>query len=140
MKGLIIIILITAGSLSLFAQSREYLDALDKKYTSSLFSGDNAYRLAPMTDPAAANAVNVIQYMQGRVPGLIISYGRGFTPILTFRTGYPTIFLDEVRVDAQTLSIINMDDIAYIKVFRQSFIGSFGNIPAIAVYTRDGDE
>ena len=140
MKSLFIILLLAVSYTSLPAQDRRYLDELDKKYTSGLFSGDNAYRLAPMLDPAAVNAITPIQYLQGRVPGLTVGYGRGFTPVLIFRGSYPTIFLDEMRVDAQMLSMINMNDIAYIKVFRQPFLGAFGSNAAIAVYTRDGDE
>lgn len=140
MKRILLIIILLLGFVNLQAQKRTYLDELDEKYTSSLFKGDNAYRLAPMYDPAAAGSFTIFQYLQGRVPGLIVSRTNGFSPIVRFRSGYPTLFLDEMRVDAQMLSMVNVNDIAYVKVFRQPFVGAFGSNSAIAVYTKDGDE
>jgi hypothetical protein len=139
MKRIILIILLF-GIISGEAQKRSYLDELDEKYTSELFKGDNAYRLAPMYDPAVAGSFNILQYLQGRVPGLTIYGGNGIAPVLRFRSGNLTVFLDEMRVDAQTLSTVNVNDIAYVKVYRQPFAGAVGGGSAIAVYTKDGDE
>jgi hypothetical protein len=121
-----------------------YLSALDEKYTSGLFRGSNAYFLVPMDDPAAQASFNVFQYLQGRVPGLIISGPNMVRQpfVITYRMGRPALFLDEMRVDASLLSIVNMNDIAFIKVFRPPFVGAIGGGAngAIAVYTKEGDE
>lgn len=121
-----------------------YLSALDEKYTSGLFRGSNAYFLVPMDDPSAQASFNVFQYLQGRVPGLIISGPNMVRQpfVITYRMGRPALFLDEMRVDASLLSNINMNDIAFIKVFRPPFVGAVGGggSGAIAVYTKEGDE
>lgn len=124
------------------AQSNMYLQQLDEKYASGMFRSDNAYTIVAMNDPASVSYFNVFQYLQGRVPGLYI-YQNSFinAPFLSYRYGQPVLFLDEMRVDAQTLSSINMNDIAIIKVFPPPFMGTFGGANgAIAVYTKDGDE
>ncbi len=130
----------------LFGQSlyqNRYLSELDEKYASGLFRGSNAYFLVPMDDPAASASFNVFQYLQGRVPGLIIS-GPAMVRqpfVISYRMGRPALFLDEMRVDASLLSSVNMNDVALIKVFRPPFTGSFGGgSGAIAVYTKEGDE
>src|SRR4030095_4372082 len=97
-----------------------YLSILDEKYTSGLFRGSNAYFLVPMDDPSASASFNVFSYLQGRVPGLIIAGPNMVRQpfVVTYRMGRPALYLDEMRVDASLLSMVNMNDIALIKVFR----------------------
>ena len=47
-----------------------------------------------------------------------------------------------MRVDAATITQLNVNDIALVKVYRPPFIGAFGNGPggAIAVYLLKGEE
>ena len=121
----------------------KYLQELDEAYASGMFRGWNANFLVPMDDPAAPAFLNVFQYLQGRIPGLMIT-GAGSNlrkPYISYRSGTPVLYLDEMRVDSRLLASIPMSDIAFIKVFRTPFSGAVaaGN-GAIAVYTRDGDE
>src|ERR1700741_3277699 len=95
---------------------------LEKEYTSGLFKSDNAYAFVPAEDPAAVASFSILQYLQGRVPGLLISLDRFNMPYVSWRNARPAFFLDEVRVDARTLSMINMNDIGYVKVFRPPFV------------------
>jgi hypothetical protein len=49
--------------------------------------------------------------------------------------------LDEVAIDADFVSSVNVNDVAYIKVFRPPFMGGFnGANGAIAIYTRRGSD
>jgi hypothetical protein len=143
---LIILVAFMSFGSNLKAQSfyrNGYIASLDEKYTSGMFRGWNAHFLVPMDDPSAQGSFNVFQYLQGRVPGLIIS-GPNMVKqpfVISYRMGRPALFLDEMRVDADLLSGININDIAFIKVFRPPFVGSFGGgSGAIAVYTKEGDE
>lgn len=117
---------------------------LDEKYASPLFSSGDSYPFDVVNDPFARSAMNVLQYLQGKVAGLTISSagGGGGNSSVTWRGGTPTFFMNEMQVDINTLSSISMSDVAYVKVFRPPFIGAVGggSSGAIAVYTRKGGE
>lgn len=120
-----------------------YKKRLDEEYATGLFKGTlNAYMVVPGDDPSATTAFTIFQYLQGRIPGLIINNTKLFSPTVYWRMNSTAFFLDEMRVDASALATINMDDVALIKVFRPPFIGAVGNGPggAIAVYTLKGDD
>lgn len=141
MKRLLFLGLLTFISVWAVAQNKSYMQQLDEKYTSALFRGNNAHILVPMNDPAATSSSTVLQYLQGRVPGLMIFGSSTLNPVVVYRMGRPALFLDEVRVDASLLSSINLDDVALIKIFRPPFFGALGGgSGAVAVYTKKGDE
>ncbi|MDX2046149.1 MAG: hypothetical protein SFU87_05155, partial [Chitinophagaceae bacterium] len=104
--------------------------------------GGNAYMLVPPDDPSAVGSFTVFQYLQGRVPGVTINNASMFSPVVRWRMANTSFFLNEMRVDANTLALLNMSDIALVKVFRPPFIGAIGNGPggAIAVYTLMGED
>ena len=121
-------------------RSRSAVQKTDDLYTSGLFKGGDGYSFDLSTDPSAASAMTLFNYLQGRVPGLQISNAMSGSPSLSWRGGSPDLFLNEMRSDAQGLSTISMADIAYIKVFRPPFMGAVGGGGggAIAVYTKKG--
>jgi hypothetical protein len=143
-------LIVTIVSLSLFlAVQAQYpsnptklrMD-LEKQYTTGLFKSDNAYTFVPDEEPGSVASFSILQYLQGRVPGLMIEYDRFNIPFATYRNARPAFFLDEMQVDARTMWIVPMSDIAYVKVFRPPFVGAIGNGPggAIVVYTHKGEE
>ena len=146
MKALLITILSISLFLGVQAQypsnPTKLRPDLEKLYTSGLFKGDNAYTFVPDEDPAATSSFSILQYLQGRVPGLMIEYDRFNIPFATYRNARPAFYLDEVKVDARALWMVNINDIGYVKVFRPPFVGAPGNGPggAIAVYTYRGEE
>ena len=140
MIRVLLFLILLGGALGTNAQIKIYPKNPYEKYTTGLFRSDNAYALFPENDPSAASAFNVFQYMQARVRGLQIYGANTLTPAVIYRMGVPQFYLDEVRVTAQTLASVNMNDIAYIKVFRPPFAASFGSNGAIAVYTKEGEE
>lgn len=113
---------------------------LDEKYASGMFGGGDGYQFDLVNDNLANTSPNIFTYLQGKVAGLNIN-ASGATPTLDWRGGAPLLFLDEVPADANFLSSISVNDVAYIKVFRPPFYGaSGGSSGAIAIYTRRGSD
>lgn len=133
----------TLEGVTVKSRAKSPMQILDDKYTNGLFKGDG-YQFDVMNDVVAQSSFSVFQYLQGRVAGLQInaSGGPGGNASATWRGSATSFFLDEMPVDAQQLSNIPMTDVAYIKVMRPPFFGSFGGGSggAIAVYTRRGGD
>ena len=142
MKPLLVFLLSVGLGMAGFSQSHRTPHKEESPYPTGLFKSDNAYTLNVENDPVALASFDVFQYLQGRIPGLLIyDMGPFYAPYVSYRTGTPAFFLDEVRVDAKALSDIPMQDVAMVKVFRPPFFGSFGGANgAIAVYTKRGAE
>ncbi len=84
---------------------------------------------------------NVLDWLKGRVAGLNVQpAGDAINYALTWQGGQTALFLNEMQVDAQTLTMVPMADIAYIKVMRPPFYGAYlgGAGGAVCVYTKDG--
>jgi hypothetical protein len=112
---------------------------MDEKYTSGLFAGDDAYQFDLVNEFIAGNNT-VLSYLQGKVAGLNIKNPYSSDATVNWRGGKTDFFLNEFQADAEQLLGIPMSDVAYIKVFRPPFFGSFlgGAGGAIAVYTKKG--
>ncbi len=121
------------------AKAKTRVQEMDEKYTSGMFSGDGIQ--FDLTDELSAfSAMDIFQFLQGRVAGLQVS-GTGANTQLTWRGGTPGLFLNEMQSDVSMVSSTPVADIAYIKVFRPPFMGGFGGANgAIAIYTRRGDD
>ena len=115
---------------------------MDEKYTTGLFSGGDGYDFDLINDPLASGSFNIFSYLQGKVAGLQINTtGNGQTPSLQWRGGTPQLYLDESPIDANFLSSLSVNNVAYVKVFRPPFMGGFnGANGAIAIYTRKGND
>ncbi len=126
------------------SKGKSPVQLLDEKYTSGLFNGGDSYQFDLLNDPFASTTNSVFTYLQGKVAGLQISNtgNPGSKPSLQWRGGAPQIYLDETPVDANFMTGINVNNIAYIKVFRPPFFGGSGNSGngAIAIYTRRGGD
>lgn len=134
----------TLETVTVTARQRSRAQEMDDNYTSGLFKGgDAAGTFDLVNDPFATGALNIFQYLQGKVAGLqITTAGAGGTPTLSWRGGTPSLFLNEMQMDPQSLQNIPVQDVAYIKVFRPPFFGAPGGGAggAIAVYTKKGNE
>lgn len=122
------------------AKSKETL--LDEEYTSGLFKSGNARIFAVEDDVLAMGSMTVLNYLQGRVPGLQILVAGGGQANMSWRGGVPALYLNEMQSDVQIVQSIPMSDVALIKVFPPPFFGggSSGSGGAIAVYTKKGKE
>ena len=123
------------------AKTKLPVDILDEKYTSGLFSGGDSYQFDLLHDPNAVNSINIFNYLQGKVAGLQVD-ATGTPPSLQWRGSTPQIYLNEMPVDANTISSLSVADVAYIKVLRPPFFGGSGGGAggAIAIYTRRGGD
>ncbi|HEX5151388.1 MAG TPA: hypothetical protein VFW07_08060 [Parafilimonas sp.] len=134
----------TLETVTVKTRAKSPMQALDEKYASPLFGGSDAYQFDVANDPFGKSALSVLQYLQGKVPGLNITTGGGAAGAgsVTWRGGTPSFFFNEMPVDLGYLSSVNMSDVAYIKVFRPPFIGAVGGGAngAIAIYSRKGGD
>jgi hypothetical protein len=112
---------------------------LEEKYASGLFSGGDGYSFDMANDMTAMGAMDVLTYLQGKVAGLLIS-GSGPSATATWRGATPDMYLNEMKMSIDMIQSTNVNDIAFIKVFRPPFFGSSGGGSggAIAIYTKKG--
>lgn len=131
-----------------YSTSKSPLQVLEDKYTTGLFKGGDAIGFNMMT-PNAISFPNIFQFLRGKVPGLQISFddqmnaGNG-KPRLYWRSQQDTLkfFLNQMMVEMEVIQTLNINEIAFVKVFRPPFLGAALGAPngAIAVYTKQGDE
>ena len=114
---------------------------LEDEYTNGLFKGGDVAASFDLLSGNIAGGYDIFTYLQGKVAGLQITRsGSGAT--VSWRGSNTSLFLNEMPVDASMLSSTNINDVAYIKVLRPPFMGSFGGGAggAIAIYTKKGND
>jgi hypothetical protein len=130
----------TLENVTVRSKGKSPVQLMDEKYTSGLFQGGDGYQFDLLNDPFASSSINIFNYLQGKVAGLMVNTSGG-TPSLQWRGGEPQIYLDEVPATPDFISSVSVNDVAYIKVFRPPFMGGFnGANGAIAIYTRRGND
>ncbi len=122
---------------------------LDEKYASGMFSSGNASVIDLVNTEERVNQANILDYLQGRVPGVAVTRYNTTDYFVQYRNarslmGGPIpmiIYLDEVLVDVRILSTVPANQVAMIKVM-SSFAGAEGNAPGgvLAVYTKKGGD
>jgi hypothetical protein len=119
-------------------KAKKTLDDLDKKLTSGFFSSTDAIYFDLINENQEAAAYpNILEWLQGRVPGLSIYHDESGQPYPYMRGGIPAIYIDEFRVDSSVVGNLPVSDIAMIKVFRGVFYGYDGATNgAVAIYTK----
>ncbi len=117
-------------------------EKMDEKYTSGFFSGGDAHTFILENDLTAQSALTLMQYLQGKIAGLQITIDGSGSSTATWRGSTPTIFMDEMQMDMQSVQTVPMTDIAMVKVFPPPFMGGPGGSPggAIAIYTKKGSD
>jgi hypothetical protein len=119
-------------------------EKLDERYSSGMFSGGDAYLFDLVNDQLASSYPDIFTYLQGKVPGLqiVAGQGPGGTASLQWRGGRPSLYLNEMQVDAQAIQSTPVTDIAEVKIFRPGsgvgFGGGAGGV--IAIYTKRGGD
>ena len=149
MKKIFLFIIISAFSISVFSQKRiapqrTREEILNETYCTGLFTTLDADYFDFSDDRVSNSAMgylNVLDWLQGRVAGLHIYNAKYNTRIPYIRNQRAGVFVDEIRVDYNFLSMLPVTDIAMIKVIK----GPFGNTSGgpggtIAIYTIRGDE
>ena len=129
------------ATVNIKARPKSTTEEMDKKYTSGMFSGGDGYSFDLVDDPFAISAMDIFQYLQGKVAGLQINTTSN-PPTLSWRGGSPQLYVDEMPTQTDMVSTIPVSDVAFIKVFRPPFMGGTGGGSggAIAIYTRRGGD
>ena len=111
----------------------------NEKYSTGLFR-DMFERIIDVSE-LNGQYTSILQYLPGRVAGLYIQNG-GFAGSRAIWRGSPVYFyLDEMRVDIETISSIPVSDLAIIKAYPPPFMGNpGGNGGAIALYSKRGGD
>ncbi len=134
----------TLASVTVKGRQKTDKEKLEEKYASGMFSGGDAFTFDLINDPLASAMMDIFTYLQGKVPGLQITPGNGpgGTPSLSWRGGNPSLYLNEMQVDASQLQNTPVTDIAMVKVFRPGSGVGFGGGSGgtIAVYTKKGGD
>jgi len=134
----------TLAAATVIGHQKTATEKLDERYTSGLFAGGDAQTFNLLDDPFANASPDIFTFLQGKVAGLQITTGSGpgGTPSLSWRGGRPSLYLNEMQVDAQQLQSISVPDIAMVKVFRPGSGVGFGGGSGgtIAVYTKKGGD
>lgn len=134
----------TLEAVTVKGRAKTDAEKLDEKYASGMFAGGDAYTYDLVNDPYAVAMMDIFQYLQGKVPGLqiVTGNGPGGAPSLSWRGSSPSLYLNEMQVDASQLQSTPVSDIAMVKVFRPGsgvgFGGGAGGV--IAVYTKKGGD
>jgi len=135
------------------AKKKRPIEELNKRYTTGIFSSMNMVRILDLVnnDPGAG-ALNVFQYIQGRIGGGVRVVQSGSPPTYILYsprgmslTGGPipiSMFLDEFPTTSTQLASIPMHEIAMIKFFQSGFIGNpgSGSTQALVVYTKKASD
>jgi hypothetical protein len=129
------------ATVNIKANPKTQIEEMDKRYTSGLFSGGDAHEFDLLNDPFASSAMDIFQYLQGKVAGLQIN-ATSNPPSLSWRGGTPQVYVDEMPTTTDMVSSVPVSDVAYVKVFPPPFMGGTGGGSggAIAIYTRKGGD
>lgn len=143
MKKIMFLLALAIISLSVSAQkykgserSKSAEEILNEQYCTGLFKSTDGTILDVASDMSARSYFNILDWLQGRVAGLSIYPGRSGLRIPVIRGAVPGVFIDEMPVSLNYVDMINVNDIAMVKVIKMPFYGSFnGGGGAIAIYT-----
>ena len=130
---------ITLAEVVVKSRIKTPVQLLEEKYARGLFSGTDGVSFDLSSDGMAIGAIDVLSFLQARVPGLSISSG-GSQASASWRGSKTDFFVNEFNTPIEQVQNINIADIAYIKAIRPPFFGSSGGGGggAIAIYTKRG--
>ena len=115
---------------------------LEEKYATGLFSGTDGVSFDLSSDGVAIGVVDVLTFLQAKVPGLNISTA-GSQSSATWRGSKTDFFVNELSMPIEQIQNMSIAEIAFIKAIRPPFFGSSngesgGSGGAIAIYTKRG--
>lgn len=120
-------------------------EKLNQEYCTGFFKSAEGTILDVASSNTAGSYLNILNWMNGRVAGLQVYPLRSGMLLPVIRGSVPGIYVDEMPVSLHYLNMINVNDIAIVKVIKTPFYGGFnGGGGAIAIYTKgnetDGEE
>jgi hypothetical protein len=129
----------TLDEVVVVAERKKPIEIFDAQVSSGPFTDVFNTRIFDGLEGQFLGFFNILSYLQGRVAGLQIQqFGTDY--YLQWRGQTTAIYLDQIAVDAKTISTIPLVDIAMIKVFSPPFFGAptGGGGGAVAIYTKRG--
>ncbi|ANH81104.1 hypothetical protein A8C56_09035 [Niabella ginsenosidivorans] len=132
---------ITLANVTVKAREKSDKEKLEQEYTSGLFSGGINSRILDLRNEPVG-AMNIFDYLQGRIPGITVSRDDQGQYVVKYRdggfgTGKMTLYLDEMPADASMIESIPVNQIAFVKVL-PGFVGAPGSGNALAIYMKKG--
>lgn len=138
-------------AVTVHAVRRKPVEIVNKKYTSGMFSTMGNVRVYDfINEPPVGGAQNILQYLQGRVPGLRIDWRGGNNYSLTTSRAMSMtggmipvqIFLNEMPVDVAILLTVSIKDVALVKYFPagSNAMFGFGVGGRLCVWTKQYDD
>lgn len=130
-------------------------EEINKKYTSGLFrSAPGSKTVDFINEPPRSGAMNIFEYLRGKISGLTIEYKNGRYSIESGRSislndaragnGLVDgkVYLNESEVDANILAQVSISQIALVKFFPPGslMLPGTGISCVLAVYTKQFDE
>lgn len=149
MKKLLFIIPLILFSFFTFCQTRikEAKSAghiLNEKYCTGLFrTSDAVYfdMLETGNNASVMGYINILDWLQGRVAGLQVYSQPTFVRVPYIRNQRAAVYINEVPVNPDILSILPVTEIAMIKIMKNSCIAGWrGPGGVIAIYTIQEDD
>jgi hypothetical protein len=111
---------------------------LENTYTSGVFKDGISTTIKVGDDPRFLNYASFFQYLQGKVPGVIITYPLT-VPQVMWRNEPVYFFLNGFQVGVEDIAGTAMNDFDYVKIYDPSMGGTFRAPGAvISVYTKKG--
>ncbi len=115
-------------------------EKFNEKYATGLFKTMDEKLIDLLDNPTAQASLDILNYLQGRVAGLLIRSQGYADATASWRNGPVIFYIDEMRVDIETIKMVPISDIALVKAFPPPFFGNtFGEGGAIAIYTKRGE-
>ena len=149
MRSVFLMMTLAVISISVFSQTRisnqkSREEILNETYCTGLFTTLHADYFDFLDDRVSNSAMgymNVLDWLQGRVAGLQIYTAKYNSRIPFIRNQRAGVFIDEIPVDYNFLSMLPVTDIAMIKVIKGPFSHPWGGSGGtIAIYTIRGDD
>lgn len=114
---------------------------LNDMYCTGIFKSTHGIILDIENDITTKAHLNILNWLPGRVAGLQIYKTASGISIPVIRGNVPAVYVDEILVTLNFLDVLNVNDIAIIKIIKTPFLGGFnGSGGAIAIYTIGGEE
>lgn len=120
---------------------------MDEKYTSGMFTaGASGYAVDVLHDEKAWTKLDIYHYLRTTMPSILIgTFNLTAGRSLTYNGKPVLVYIDEHFIMGSELESLSLSQVAYMKLIPY-FMGSgpeggsSGLMPALAVYTRKGDD
>lgn len=103
------------------------VDELEELYAGDIAKNAPGYKYDIENDPSANAQVNIVNYLLGRVPGLVSGNGGlFFSRQVRLSTGPVSFFLNDMQSDLESIASIHPSDIAFVKAIPGFYVGASG--------------